>query len=180
MNFERILERRSDCQRKPSYRRRRGTHVIDRTSSTVESHKTTDNDKTEEVAKKTIPKCFKVRIAFVRLKRVDLQIPNWVVSMTPEQETEMTYGQESVGSKPFGWCSNSTKPENGERPEAPCSSSSARISSLMTPASKRTYLFSLVVGSKSSFSKCASRPSAPSTFSLKLGIRSRSPILDMS
>jgi hypothetical protein len=30
-----------------------------------------------------------------------------------------TYSQESIGSKPFGWCSDSTEPENGECPEAP-------------------------------------------------------------
>lgn len=154
--------------------------MIDRTSSTIQSHQTADNHETKEIAKKTIPKCFKISHAFVRLKRVGLQIPNWVVSMTPEQETEMTYGQESIGSKPFRRSSNGTEPENGERPEAPCSALSARILDLMDPALKRTHLFSLVVGSKSSFSRCASRPSAPSTFSLKLGIRSRSPIPSMS
>ena len=66
--------------------------MIDRTSSTVKSHQTTDNDETKEIAKQTIPKCFKISHACVWLKRVGLQIPNWVVSMTPEQETEMTYG----------------------------------------------------------------------------------------
>ena len=47
--------------------------------------------------------------------------------MTPEQETEMTYGQESIGSKPFRRSSNGTEPENGECPKAPCSALSARI-----------------------------------------------------